>query len=984
MSDDALIQQLRQGRGPQAASLEEYFAAAKQSAWNELRNLARRAPGAVSDEVIDWTSKRLDEAPGSFFALLLDVAAKDPERRGRLIERFRREFPRHPKEALDAAGYNLHEYHDLLDRGFVDLALAHHDASPEGAWGILESTSMYEAQLLSPADLEAFHARRGGWPRDYAVCLLSLAKRWPERAAQLLERVVAEFPAHPAEAVEAAAFAARDEAALLTPELVAALRRHFDAKPEKAWEFFEGAARAAPERFDDVLLDALTAKAEREPGTLFAILRRLLDERPALWPRYIALLRRHPEPGISAVRYGFQGEDVNLLRRDLVEALGDGFAANAYPAYDVFTTLARRRPELIGPREVEAAIRNIPHATNYAFGFFQELLKLRPEFTRDCTLALFECLAQEPVNRAFVRAEEMGAIIAISEAAHIKTGLEKALREPPRVGSRRARALMAIMFRQTLRARRHVLLEALRYASGLVLFRDVPGGESEKYSPVWDFLMFIIDHAGDDAISTASAERYLEGAFQLHYLCRTGAEQSDFLRKFDLGYPPAAPWPAGLEFLAADAELTLLWNRVAALGRRFEVPPKLGPVEKFLGRFEAARRELEAVEAKGATSDGTRKRRLGERRKSLAFLAACGEDPAYRKAFTDPAAEAALAEPARALLRREKKDVAKHLRDALNAEAIRIAVAAVDRLRLELYRNRLRDVLGREVDLDRVEPKILPSFLWFQAIGNLPANRKYLRRLIEDRMEGRPHEWLRTEPAALEWAERVRKETPGVRLERWRAPFTKEYAYRPKDALAEKKRRMKADLAQARTLLEKAGAEGLKAETYDALAEALAERRAEQDPKKKADPALLEEVGLNLERVRIAEQTPDSDFEGKIVLSVESDPFEILFMGEYGFASCLSLRGSNAWSAVSNAIDVDKTVVWAREPGGNVVGRRLLALLPEGVAAFRTYVNRHGLALDAWMDAFVGEYAAYCGTRVIHGGRPAPLLSDRWYDDGAL
>ena len=75
------------------------------------------------------------------------------------------------------------------------------------------------------------------------------------------------------------------------------------------------------------------------------------------------------------------------------------------------------------------------------------------------------------------------------------------------------------------------------------------------------------------------------------------------------------------------------------------------------------------------------------------------------------------------------------------------------------------------------------------------------------------------------------------------------------------------------------------------------------------DPAVLKEVSLNLERARIAEATPESDFEGRITFTVESDPFEILFMGEYGFASCLSLRGSNAWSAVSNAIDVDKTMV---------------------------------------------------------------------------
>jgi hypothetical protein len=152
----------------------------------------------------------------------------------------------------------------------------------------------------------------------------------------------------------------------------------------------------------------------------------------------------------------------------------------------------------------------------------------------------------------------------------------------------------------------------------------------------------------------------------------------------------------------------------------------------------------------------------------------------------------------------------------------------------------------------------------------------------------------------------------------------------------------------------------------------------------RADPALLAEVAMNLERVRIAGQTPDSDFAGRLTLSVESDPFGMLFMGEYGFASCLSLRGINAWSAVSNAIDIDKAIVWASEPDGNVVGRRLLALVPAGVLTFRTCTNRHGLALDDLFDRFVQEHAAHCGVPLAHGATSGPLLSDRWYDDGSL
>jgi hypothetical protein len=503
--------------------------------------------------------------------------------------------------------------------------------------------------------------------------------------------------------------------------------------------------------------------------------------------------------------------------------------------------------------------------------------------------------------------------------------------------------------------------------------------------------MFIIDNSGEDSISTAAAERFLEGAFQLHYLCQTGAEHEQFLVKLDTSHPPDHPFPTGMEFLKVDGDLTHLYRLVMALGKRFSTEPRITPLAEFAGRLPAAENELRVLEEQLAKADGARKQKLEERRRTLSRRIELWKDPGYVRAFGDAEAESRLPDEARALLRREKKDLIKQLRDALRAEAIRIAVAAVETSRTELYRSRLKHAIGREIDLTEVEPKILPSLLWLPAVSGLRNNHKYLVRLIDDRISKKPHDWLRTEPRAVEWAEAVRRGQPNVKLDLWRAPYSKEYQYRPNDALAEKRRRIKADLAQARTLLEKAGAKGIASEAYDELAAALEELR-KPPPKPKEgeekpparDAALLQEISMNLERVRISEATPDSDYEGRILLTVETDPFEILFMGEYGFASCLSLRGSNAWSAVSNAIDIDKAIVWAREPGGNVVGRRLLALTPNGVLVYRTYTNRHGLALDRPFDEFVAEYAAHCGTRITHGGQAGPLLSDRWYDDGAI
>ncbi|MEK7468027.1 MAG: hypothetical protein AAB074_11480 [Planctomycetota bacterium] len=1006
MAPDRLLHYIRYWRGPEAASLDEYLEKAGQDAWNKLCDTARSQPAMIDDEVVAWLIANAHRAPGSVVASFLQVARQDHHRRAALSEAAREVIARNEGKGLGAAGYHLHECHYVLDNEWISVARAWFDADPEGAWGIVEAAAMYEPEFLLPVHVDWFEAKRAAMPADYFVTMLSLAGHRPAEAPGLVERALRHFDEHPVAAVEGACRAARDDAALLVPALIDAVLRNISGNTGKGWEFFDGAARAKPVAFDEALLDRLDAAASTDAGTLFSVLRSLMradaDRVPRLMDRYVALLRRHPEKGIDAVRYAFQQEEIRLIRPDLVRAVCDGFASNARAAFELLHRCLLDRPELIGKPEVDVAIQNITHDTTADFYFFRELLKLRPEFTPEGTLALFEVIAATPARHGHARAEEIAEVMAISEAAHIRTGLENALREPPRVGKRRARALMAIMFRQKLRARRHVLLEALRYAGGVVLWRKIPpaapGGkeESEKFSPVWDFVMSIIDHSGDDAISTAAAERFLEGAFQLSYLCRTGAEHDQFLRKLDTAYPPAHAFPAVAGFLDADPEISALFSLVIELGSRFHTQPRIAPLDQFASRLQNAEIELRAIEDMLDQAEAGRREKLVERQKTLNKQVAIWINPAYARAFSDPEAEKRLPEPAQALLRREKKDLVKHLRDSLRAEAIRIAVASVDKTRLELYQNRLREVLGHDVDIASVEPRILPSFLWFQAIGAMPRNTKYLKRLIEDRIAGRGHDWLRTEPAVVEWAGKVLKGQPGAVIDRWRAEFTREYQYRPKDALAEKKRRIKADLSQARQILEKAGAKGIASESYDDLAAKLAELKAPapkikekegekgQEEELAADPALLQEVEMNLERARLADQTPDSDFEGRLTLSVETDPFEILFMGEYGFASCLALRGSNAWSAVSNAVDIDKVIIWAKEPGGNVVGRRLLALTPDGILTFRTYTNRHGLALDRAFAEFVEEYAKHCGVGLARDGHPGPLLSDRWYDDGAV
>ena len=692
--------------------------------------------------------------------------------------------------------------------------------------------------------------------------------------------------------------------------------------------------------FTPEIVDAALARFDADPGRGFWLLHNLAaaDEKRArkLMELYAARFPSHPGAAIDALYY-VATNNPKLLRQELLDLVAAHIAADGSKAFQTFQYVLAQRPELITKPLVQAVVDNLSAQVNQAFYFIRELLKARPEFTPICTLALFECVFREALP--YQRREMLSDIVAIAGRSHIQTGLESALREPAAHGSRPARVLMALLFRQSSRALQRVLLESLDNAA--------------KYPSLWDFLLFLIETSDPKQVTTAAAEKFLEGSYRLQQIVTPYEFEALLVAKLDVRNPPAAAFPPEAAFLDEDPALSRLHATAAMMAARFGAELKLAPLDQFRERAARAERERSAISA----ANTTRRRR---RRESL---------------------EARLAEWSRGEVGlREKRALAKKVLDALRAQAAEIAQRAIDAAAKDAYRAAVRHVLGRDVDLDRIEPGVLPAFLYYGRLGRMPNNRKYLARLIEDRIEGRPHDWMRSEPPAAAWAASLKKEWPEIRLDRWRAEFRREYAYRPEAAAREKQRRIEDDLAQTRALFAELKIEGLEKAGYKELREKFLEVR----PAAK-DPSVAEEIGNNLERLRIAlQQEDESDYEGKIALEIETDPFHVLFMGEYGFASCLSLRGSNVWSAVSNAIDVDKAVVWARDPAGNIVGRRLIALTPQGVVSYRTYTNRHGLSLDGFFEKFLDAYAEHCGTKVTHRVSPGPLLSDDWYDDGSI
>jgi hypothetical protein len=116
-------------------------------------------------------------------------------------------------------------------------------------------------------------------------------------------------------------------------------------------------------------------------------------------------------------------------------------------------------------------------------------------------------------------------------------------------------------------------------------------------------------------------------------------------------------------------------------------------------------------------------------------------------------------------------------------------------------------------------------------------------------------------------------------------------------------------------------------------------------------------------------------------LALCSDPLEVFAMGAH-FDTCLSPDGSNFFSVVANAADINKRVLYARR-GSRVVGRCLLALTETfAVLTFHAYCH-DAIELPKLVGAFANQLAERVGTTVATQGSVATLLARDWYDDGA-
>ncbi|MBC8116002.1 MAG: hypothetical protein H7062_16565, partial [Candidatus Saccharimonas sp.] len=128
-----------------------------------------------------------------------------------------------------------------------------------------------------------------------------------------------------------------------------------------------------------------------------------------------------------------------------------------------------------------------------------------------------------------------------------------------------------------------------------------------------------------------------------------------------------------------------------------------------------------------------------------------------------------------------------------------------------------------------------------------------------------------------------------------------------------------------------------------------------------------------------------TDAKGRpITMRFERDEVEKLLMG-YHFDTCLSTDGCNFFSAVANAVDENKQVLYARDGRDRVVGRCLFALGDAGsIMTFNPYCHDAEFPFAEHVAAIAAELAANMNTFVSRSDHVSSLVAPDWYNDGAL
>ena len=167
------------------------------------------------------------------------------------------------------------------------------------------------------------------------------------------------------------------------------------------------------------------------------------------------------------------------------------------------------------------------------------------------------------------------------------------------------------------------------------------------------------------------------------------------------------------------------------------------------------------------------------------------------------------------------------------------------------------------------------------------------------------------------------------------------------------------------------------------LADLASERPLAQRPENRAWLERAAAAGVDtsawLEGLRFS-----CEIEGQtLTFETEKNPLHALRMGSY-FNTCLTLEGGfNAASTLTNALDVNKQVIFGRRSDGAVIARKLIGATAAGeLAGYYTYATEQQQRIRHFLNRRLRSFAARCRLHLSDSATPENLHHGFWWDDG--
>ncbi len=274
-----------------------------------------------------------------------------------------------------------------------------------------------------------------------------------------------------------------------------------------------------------------------------------------------------------------------------------------------------------------------------------------------------------------------------------------------------------------------------------------------------------------------------------------------------------------------------------------------------------------------------------------------------------------------------------------------------------------------EKGLDEANPDIVFAVRLHKALEGEgeEKNKKILEQLIKGK---KPLDWKENQ----DWLSKMEKKFD---TKKWLNHYSQKYSVSISERY--KTSLKKYEEAQKKEIIKSLKDAGIEISPSIEISEV---KRIFLENKQKIPRRIQKDINTHFQAINSLKGIERSKLPSKIILETEENPLKILQMGERVIGSCLRIRGGYEESAVCNAADINKKVIWAKDEKGNILGRVLIGITEEGkLAGFSIYTNDPRVDLETCFKNFLSSLAKELKSELTSKGEIKQLVGENWYRD---